>query len=85
MAAGRADVTQQAAEELFKPGWSQEGIFSYLLNTGAQPNGAPGGLGEWPTALLWGIDASLVILSAAMLARWVGRASRPREHEGTDA
>ncbi len=75
MAARRAAADQQAAVELFKPGWSQEGFFSYLWDYGGQPNKGVWGLAEWPNAALWGIDACLVILSAAMIVWWAARAA----------
>ena len=73
MAARRAAVAESPAVELFKPGWSEQGLFSYLWEHGQQPNGAHWELAEWPNAVLWGLDACLLILAAVAIVGWVGR------------
>lgn len=84
MEARRRAVNEQAAVELFKPGWSEENFLVYLWNVGSQPNGALGALGEWPNSLLWGIDGLVVTLSSMLVVLWVGRVRRQASGQRVD-
>jgi hypothetical protein len=76
LAARRKAVNEQAMIELFKPGWSEEGFFSYIREYGARPNGANWVGGEWPNFVLWGIDACLLVASAMAIVEWYRRRYR---------
>lgn len=82
-------VEKQAMVELFKPGWSQEGFFSYFVDYGTRPNGANWVGKDWPNFVLWGIDACLLVGAAVAIVEWYRRhhrvyTSSPENTEATD-
>lgn len=73
LAARQRAVDKQAMIEMFKPGWSEEGFFSYLVTFGSQPNGAEWVGKEWPNFVLWGIDACLLVVASVTIVEWYRR------------
>jgi hypothetical protein len=66
-------VAKQAIVEMFKPGWSNEGFFSYFVEYGARPNGANWVGRDWPNFVLWGIDACLLVGATVTIVEWYRR------------
>jgi hypothetical protein len=66
-------VEKQAMVELFKPGWSDEGFFTYFADYGMRPNGANWVGRDWPNFVLWGIDACLLVGAAMAIVEWYRR------------